>query len=63
MGYVLYVLNGQLRQALERIDSELLPYLMRYGSQQLEQLDRTPVRRLIAYADGIGKIIERENGK
>jgi hypothetical protein len=53
--------SGGLSIALEGIDSDLYPYLMKYGAQSISELDKQPLSRLRRYADGIGKIHERES--
>lgn len=63
LGYVQYVRSGALAKTLRKLDDDVIPYLVRYGAQQIEQLDRLPFRRLIQIADGVSKILEKENGK
>jgi hypothetical protein len=55
--------TGDLSRALEGLDSELYPFLMKYGSAQISELDKQPLSRLRKYADGIGRIHERESSK
>jgi len=59
---VIYVRSGELAKTLRRMDKEVVAYLMRYGGQQADYLDRMPFVRLVELADGISKILEAENG-
>jgi len=55
--------TGRLAEALNSVVDSLYPFLIKYGAQQLSELDRQPISRLRRIADGIGRIHAAESGK
>lgn len=57
------ILDGAMIRALGSIERTLYPYLLRYTSLSIRDLDAEPIDSLRRYADGVSKILEAENGK
>lgn len=54
--------TGLLVEPLTEVWATVIPYLMRYGSMSPTEAGGMTVEDLRILADGIGKIIEQENG-
>ena len=54
--------TGLLAEPLAKIWTVMIPYLLRYSSLTWTEAGRMTVSDLRTLADGIGRIIEQENG-